>query len=182
MFSQFMAHFVVFLVVLIFVLMMGGLIFIALWGTKQAVKNAERDKTLKTKYDASLVGVLKHKSGLPLPPNVIVEIAYGKDNIYFKNEGNEIRLSKDKVVYIDTQVGGDFVGGAIAGKAITGDSGAALASAALSSVEYLIITYNANNKVNRIVLENYGRLGFPRKIAKDFKEIYKNKPGIKAEL
>lgn len=167
---------------LIFGIFFIGLVLICVYVAKKCGKSIDHEENLKSTYNATLVGPLKHKAGLPLPPNVIVEVAYGKDNIYFKNESNEIKLAKDKVVYIDTQVGGDFVGGAIAGKAITGNSGTALATAALSSVEYLIITYKVDDKLNKIVLENYGRLSFPRKIAKDFKEIYKNKPGIKAEL
>ncbi len=166
----------------IFLVIIVGFGYFTVWCFKKAAENAERDKTLKTMYSASLTDTIIHKSGLPLAQNVIVEIAYGEDNIYFKYENNEIKLSRDKVVHIDTQVGGDFVGGAIAGKAITGDSGAALATAALSSVEYLVITYKAGNKLNRIILQNYGRSSVPRKIVKDFKKTHKIQPGIKAEL
>lgn len=166
----------------IFLAIIGGFVYIVRLGFKQRAKKEKRDKELKARYNAIFTDTIMHKSGLPFAQNVVLEIAYGEDNIYFKYENNEIRLSRDKVVHINTQAGGDFVGGAIAGKAITGDSGAALVTGALSSVEYLIITYKVGDKLNRIVLQSRSCSSIPRKIAKDFLKNHKIQPGIKMDL
>lgn len=170
------------IIIFTFLILIAGFIFI-MWLLFKLANFTENEDKLKREFNASFVGKLKHKGGLPLASNIVVTVMYGKDNIYFKSENNTIKLSRDKVVYIDTQVGGDFVGGAVAGKAITRNSGWAALSAIASSVELLVITYKSGGKLNKIVLENYRRgNNFPRKVVKDFKESYKNQPGIKTEL
>jgi len=130
------------------------------------------------KYSAIYAGLLKHIEGLPIASGSIIEFFYGKKNITFRKDNQEISLECNKINSMDLVLGKDVktqaTTGAIAGKYLLGGLGGAVIGAMLATTFYFIIAYNKDGESKTILLDSTGSDIPFKKILDDFKSNHQN--------
>ena len=123
-------------------------------------------------YEAILYNKVKHGSGLPLVEGVLVDIYYTPDKFVFVSKGQEIIVSREKIIRVDIASGKDIESqqalGAVAGQAIIGGVTGAVIGSLLAGSVYLAITYHSDAEIKYIFLDLYKSGTFASKIEKDF--------------
>ncbi len=156
--------------IIIIAIIGGGIYFFYLIISKSA-KTAKRQGDNKERLGATMNSAMKHVSGLPIPGGVSTEVYYCPNKIVFASSGQEITLSKEKIISIDVSVGkdiGNTIAGAIAGKYITGGTTGAAIGAIVATTIYCIITYEKDGENKFIVFDTGASGTFANKMAKDF--------------
>lgn len=139
----------------------------------KSLEHQAKKRSLEQKYNAKLSADLKHIEGLPLPSGVAVKVFYSDKEIVFLKDNQEISISLNKVVSIDSTTGANLksevAGGAVAGKFILGGTmGAVIGSLAATTI-YIVITYKSSeNERKYIILDTAYSGNFYTKIKKEF--------------
>lgn len=139
----------------------------------KSAKTAKRQGENKERLGATMNGAMKHIAGLPIAGGVSTEVYYCPDKIVFKASGQEITLSKDKIMSIEVLPGKDIgatLTGAVAGKYIAGGTMGAAIGAIVATKIYCTITYEKEGENEFIVFDTDLSGTFANKIAKDFSE------------
>lgn len=162
------------IIAVVLVLMFVGLmVFLSVWGFKKAKAQKKRKIAIEKRLDATLSGVVKHISGLPVAKGVIIELYYGPKQIVFKKDGQEFVISRDKITNIDLVIQGNSgrkaMSGAAAGKYVLGGTTGAVVGSLSALVPNLVISYESDGKTKQITLDPSSSGTLFNKIEKDFK-------------
>lgn len=117
-------------------------------------RNATRDR-LGLMYVADV----KHKSGLPFPSGLTIRVGYGAKGFVFIGDRTDVSVSMDKVVDVDYFLStskGTVTRGAAHGRRLYGKNHktlGTLAGAAMVSHYHLVVSYEADNKIKKVVLD-----------------------------
>jgi hypothetical protein len=159
--------------IVVLIVVVGGVAWFFMANLKKWNKQQDAKKTGLVKYSAIYTGPLRHIEGLPLSSGCIIEFFYGKNNITFKKDNQEISLECNKITSMDVVLGKNIksqaVSGAIAGKFILGGLSGAAIGAMLATTFYFIINYTKDGENKTVLLDSTGSdLPF-KKILDDFK-------------
>ena len=138
----------------------------------KCASRAKEQSDMKDKYNSIYYAMLKHIDGLPLTQGSMVDTFYCENKFVFVKDKQEISVSMDKVIDVDSVTGKDIkaqqAAGATAGAlAFGGLSGAILGSLAATTT-YFTISYKSDNKTKYIVLDDSNSF-FGLKVKKHFK-------------
>jgi hypothetical protein len=149
------------------------IIVVALWLQRRI--NKKKDLEFE-KYSHTHKGQYKHVEGLPFASGVMIDVYYGNGKFTFCKDKQEVVLSCDKVVSLDTCFGKDVnnqvATGAIAGGLLIGGLGGAALGALAASTLYFIVTYKKDKEPKFIMLDIAYSGNLSEKIIKDFKKSH----------
>lgn len=133
----------------------------------------KKAKALKMdRYGATLVGTLKHTSGLPIAKGVFIEVFYCPDKFVFKKDSQEFTISREKITSVDVVTGNNIksqqMSGAATGKYILGGTTGAVIGAFAATTTYLAISYVSDGKDKSVLLDTASSGTFALKVQKDF--------------
>lgn len=146
------------------------MLFISYKGYKKSKARKDAANRTQTRLRATMNGTLTHISGLPVSKGVAVDVYCAPDKVVFKKGGQEIVVSRDKIVSADLVTTGNttrkVLSGAAAGKYVAGKTGATLG--ALSAlVPHLVISYESGGKRKQITLDTNSGGTFGAKLQKE---------------
>lgn len=163
-------EFFIWLILFAFIFGAGYLFF---WAFKTSIKGMEENADNKVNYNAKDLSKLIHVSGLPLPPDVLVDVMNCEDRIVFKKDNTVITIKFDKIWSIDSTTGDALkkqAAGAVAGKYVLGGTSGAIFGALLATKVYLVISYNSDGTDKYIILDEAYSGFFSNRLIKDFKK------------
>ena len=117
-------------------------------------RNATRDR-----FGFMYVADVKHKSGLPFPNGLTIRVGYGEKGFVFIGDRTDVSVSMDKVVDVDYFLStskGTVARGAAHGRRLYGKNHktlGTLAGAAAVSHYHLVVSYEAEGKIKKVVLD-----------------------------
>ncbi len=129
-------------------------------------------KTRLSIYGATMSGILRHVSGLPIANGLLVEMYYGPEKIIFKHGGDKIVLSIDKITNIDII---NTRSRAAAGRYVFRRKRRAAVGTFSSINMYLVISYVSNSQNKNIKLYIGSSAIFAFKVEKDFRKTHSPK-------
>jgi Ca2+/Na+ antiporter len=137
------------------------------------IKQTKKDKKSKLdKFGATLVGTLKHASGLPISNGVFIDVYYCPDKFVFKKGGQEFIISREKITSVDVVTGKNIksqqISGAATGKYLLGGTTGAVIGALAATTTYLAISYVSDGKSKSVLLDTASSGTFALKVQKDF--------------
>lgn len=159
-------------------------LFFIFMGLMQARSNAKKRK----KLGVSIMGVLKHVNGLPIPEDMPCELLSYLDRYEIKANGLVFNLQKDKVSDIcikkHTEIQKQVVssiGGAIGGAVLFGPLGAIIGGRAktkkvVTKTKYLIFTYLKDEEVKYLgfLVDDHSSEYLALKIKNEFMKMETN--------
>ena len=162
--------------IIVLIVVVGGVAWFFIANLKKWNKQQNSKKSGLIKYSAMYTGLLKHIEGLPLSSGCVIEFFYGRNNITFKKDNQEISLECNKITSMDIVLGKDIKSqvatGAVAGKYLLGGLGGAAIGAMLATTFYFVINYTKDGENKIVLLDSTGSdLPF-KKILDDFKINY----------
>lgn len=123
-------------------------------GYKKAKEMKRAKASQEKRLEASMSATVKHISGLPVAKGALVEMYYGPKQIVFKKDGQEISVSRDKVVSIDQVFPGKSaqkaIKGAASGKYALGGKIGAAAGTIAAMTPNMVISYVSGGKNKQI--------------------------------
>lgn len=132
-----------------------------------SIKKQSEINNKKTDLNSGIRGLMKHIEGLPVPTNVVVEVYYGESGLTFVKDNQNISISKEQIISIDTSLGKDLGAGAVVGFLTLGLAGAVLGSTTL----YMIVGYkNKEGEISSIVLDTMNSGPTAQKLERNFKK------------
>ena len=157
---------------IIFFAFVGLMRFIAYKGYKKssAIKKA-KDNTAG-RLGATLVGTLKHTSGLPIAKGVFIDVYYCPDKFVFKKDGQEFTIAREKITSVDVVTGQNIksqqMTGAATGKYLFGGTTGAVIGSLAATTTYLAVSYTSDEKAKCVLLDTASSGMFALKVQKDF--------------
>lgn len=146
------------------------IVFFTYRGYKSSKARKNSMKRTQSRLGAEMSGTLKHVSGLPIAKGVIVDVYCAPDKVVFKKDGQEVSVTRDKIVGADLVTTGNTtrkaLSGAATGKYVAGKAGATLG--ALSAlVPNIVISYVSGGKHKQITLDTSPGGTFGAKLQKE---------------
>lgn len=163
-----------FLAFLIFAVFVGIMSFIGYKGYKSSKARQNAIQKNQIRLGATMSGTLKHISGLPFAKGVILDVYCAPDKIVFKNGGQEVVLSRNKIENANLVIPGNTtrkaMSGAASGKYVGGKTGATI-GALSAMIPNLVISYVSGTERKQIVLDTSSGGSYGSKL---YKEIFKD--------
>ncbi len=157
---------------IIFLAFVGLMLFIAYKGYKKSSATKKAKDSAAGRLGATLVGTLKHTSGLPIAKGVFVDVYYCPDKFVFKKNGQEFTVAREKIVSVDVVTGQNIksqqMAGAATGKYLFGGTTGAVIGSLAATTTYLAVSYISDDKDKCVLLDTASSGMFAIKVQKDF--------------